>query len=233
MPVKKSTTDKESKPMKTTKVESAMSIDVFDTKGAKTTMSVPQEVFGVKMNKQLLAQSVRVYLANQRLGTAKTKTRGEVTGSTRKIYQQKGTGRARHGGIRAPIFVGGGIVGGPRPHDFSLSMPKKMRKQALFQALSSKKAAGSIIAIKGLETIEAKTKAMATIFKTIGMSGKNMTVVIPAESKTDTVFRGARNLKGVTLVSVAQLNAYEVMRSTKMLFMTDTIDTIKTWVKTK
>lgn len=215
------------------KMPGGVTVDLFDTKGVKTTMTVPKEVFGVKANKQLLAQAVRVYLANQRMGTAKVKTRGEVTGSTRKIYQQKGTGRARHGGIRAPIFVGGGVVFGPRPHDFSMSMPKKMRKQALFQALSSKKTDNGITFVKGLETVEAKTKTMAAVLKKIGISGKNIMVVVPADAKTTTVSRGARNITGVTLMPVNQLTAYEVLRSTSMLFMQDTMDTIKMWVKEK
>lgn len=210
-----------------------VTVDLFDTKGAKTAITLPAEVFGVKVNKQLLAQAVRVYLANQRLGTAKTKTRGEVAGSTRKIYQQKGTGRARHGGIRAPIFVGGGVVSGPRPHDFSLSMPKKMRKQALFQALSSKKAENGIKFVKGLEAVEAKTKAMAAVLKKIGMSGKSSMVVVPADAKAEAVSRGIRNIAGVTLMPINQLTAYEVLRSTGMIFMQDTMDTIKTWVKEK
>ena len=90
-------------------------------------IALPGEIFGEKVNKALLAQAVRVYLANQRQGNASTKTRGEVEGSTRKIYRQKGTGRARHGSVRAPIFVKGGIVFGPKPRDFSLDMPKKKK----------------------------------------------------------------------------------------------------------
>src|SRR6266404_5428662 len=101
-------------------------------------VSLPGEMFGEKVNKALLAQAVRVYLANQRQGNASTKTRGEVDGSTAKIYRQKGTGRARHGSKRAPIFVKGGIVFGPKPRDFSLSLPQKMKRKALFSALSAK-----------------------------------------------------------------------------------------------
>src|SRR5207248_616028 len=93
-------------------------------------VSLPKEIFAETVNKKLLAQAVRVYLANKRQGNASTKTRGEVEGSTRKIYRQKGTGNARHGSIRAPIFVKGGIVHGPRPRDFSLGLSKKMRRKA-------------------------------------------------------------------------------------------------------
>src|SRR5579885_383385 len=122
-------------------------------------VSLPHVIFGEKVNKQLLAQAVRVYLANKRQGTVSTKTRGEVDGSTRKIYRQKGTGRARHGSVRAPIFVHGGVVHGPKPRDYSLNLPKKMRRKALFSALSAKLQDGQIKVVAGFEKLEPKTKA--------------------------------------------------------------------------
>jgi large subunit ribosomal protein L4 len=213
-------------PVVPSKAEKGVTIEVFDIKGSKTTMTLPQEVFGAKINKSLMAQAVRVYLANQRIGAAKTKTRGEVQGSTRKIYQQKGTGRARHGGIRAPIFVGGGIAHGPRTHDFSLSMPQKMRKQALFSALSSKKATGDIIVVKGLDGISAKTKEMMTVLKTIHMDEKktNLMLVVPKEvEKITSVMRAARNIAGISLIPVTSLNTYEVVKSKTILFMQEAI----------
>jgi large subunit ribosomal protein L4 len=173
-----------------------------------------------------MAQAVRVYLANQRIGGAKTKTRGEVQGSTRKIYQQKGTGRARHGGIRAPIFVGGGVAHGPRTHDFSLSMPQKMRKQALFSALSSKKVDGVITVVKGLDGIKAKTKEMISVLKTIHMDEKkrNLLLVVPKEvEKSTSVMQAARNIAGVSLMPVTSLNTYEVLKSKTILFMQEAI----------
>src|SRR3989344_7875158 len=129
--------------------------DVFDLSGkVTTTVTLPEYLFGAKVNRPLMAQAVRVYLANQRAGTQSTKTRGEVDGSTRKIYRQKGTGRARHGGIRAPIFVGGGIAHGPKPHDFSRELPQKMRRAALFSALSGKLKDGEVKIMKNLDKIE-------------------------------------------------------------------------------
>src|SRR4030067_502896 len=92
-------------------------------------ISLPSDVFDVEVKAELLNMAVRIYQANQRLGTHKAKTRGQVTGSTRKIYRQKGTGRARHGDIKAPIFIGGGVVGGPKPRDFSLKLSKKQIKK--------------------------------------------------------------------------------------------------------
>src|SRR3972149_7539732 len=95
-------------------------------------VTLPADVFDVEVKTELLNMAVRIYQANQRLGTHKAKTRGQVTGSTRKIYKQKGTGRARHGDIKAPIFIGGGIAHGPKPRDFSLNLPKRMKRLALF-----------------------------------------------------------------------------------------------------
>jgi large subunit ribosomal protein L4 len=222
------------KATKTGRMEASLTIDVFDVKGGKTTMTLPAEVFGVAVNKTLLAQAVRVYLANQRVGSAKAQTRGEVTGSTRKIYQQKGTGRARHGGIRAPLFVGGGAAHGPRLHDFSLSLPRKMRKIALFSALTSKKEEGNITIIKGLETLEAKTKAVAAVLKKIGVKGKSTMLVLPTEAqKRGNVAKSARNIKGVSIIPVGQLNTYEVLKSTTVLFMQDAIESLKAISKEK
>ena len=114
----------------------ALSVPVYSLLGrAAGTMILPKEIFGKVVNKKLLAQAVRVYMTNQKNMTASTKTRGEVRGSTAKIQRQKGTGKARHGSIRAPIFVGGGVVFGPRTRQVRLELPQKMRKAALLSAL--------------------------------------------------------------------------------------------------
>jgi large subunit ribosomal protein L4 len=119
--------------------ETGLKLSVYDLKGAiAESLTLPKEIFGAKINNSLMAQAVRVYLANQRRGTLKTKSRGEVAISTRKIYRQKGTGRARHGAKSAPIFVGGGIAFGPKPRDFSMKLNQNMRRVALFSALSAK-----------------------------------------------------------------------------------------------
>src|SRR3989344_6756187 len=139
-----------------------LTIPVYNLEGKEVkTLDVPKEIFSVKPNPKLLAQYVRVYLTNNRQGTASTKTRGEVRGSTRKIYRQKGTGRARHGAITAPIFVGGGVVFGPKPRDYSRKLPQKMKKAALFSALTAKRIDNAVKVIGNLDTIVPKTKEMA------------------------------------------------------------------------
>ncbi|PIP74376.1 MAG: 50S ribosomal protein L4, partial [Candidatus Levybacteria bacterium CG22_combo_CG10-13_8_21_14_all_35_11] len=188
------------------------------------------EIFGAKINKVLLAQAVRVYLANQRKGTHSTKTRGEVEGSTAKIYRQKGTGRARHGSKRAPIFVKGGVVFGPKPRDYSLKLPKKMRRLALFSSLTTKKDEGKIVVLSGLEKIEAKTNKMADVVKNLNLEEKNKKILLITPDTInafENVYKATRNLKGVSIVSAKMLNTYEVLNSKTVLLMKASIEVLE------
>ncbi len=208
---------------------SGISAEVFDAKGLKSgTVSLPKEVFGVKVNQPLMAQAVRVFLANQRQGNAHTKTRGEVDGSSKKIYRQKGTGRARHGTLRAPIFVKGGVAHGPRAHDFSLSLPQKMRKAALLSALSLKAKDGEIKVLSGLDKIEPKTKNMSALFTKIteDKKGKNKILLVASAptKELENVYRAGRNIKNVDIVNTKVLNTYEVLRHKNLFFMKESID---------
>jgi len=205
-------------PKKSTKVK--LSIDVFDLNGNSAgTITLPEEIFGEKLNKQLLAQAVRVYMANKRQGNASTKTRGEVDGSTRKIYRQKGTGRARHGSIRAPIFVHGGVVHGPKPRDYSLGLPKKMKRKALFSALSAKLADGDVKILSGLETIEPKTKLFVSVIKKLGYDEKKRKLLLVTTGEAGNIKRAVRNVEGVEFIKAEQLNAYDALRNKNLLFM--------------
>lgn len=187
------------------------------TKGRVT---LPKELFDAKVNKQLLAQVVRVYLSNQRRGTASTKTRGEVEGSTRKIYRQKGTGRARHGAIRAPIFVGGGIVFGPKPRDYSLKMPQKMRRLALSAALTSVYQDERLTVVDGLSELEPKTKHFAAFFRAIKAPGRTL-LVVPTLGAD--VARGVRNLPSVDVIPPQNLNAYAILSHQQTVVMKEAI----------
>ena len=201
-----------------------LKIDVYDIKGKVVeAINLPKEVFGAKVNKSLIAQAVRVYLANQRRGSASTKTRGEVAGSTRKIYRQKGTGRARHGSLRAPIFVHGGIVFGPKPRDYSLKFPRKMKKAALFSALSAKVKDKEIKIIKGLEDLMPKTKLMADVLKKLELTNK---VLLVLPEKTENISRASRNIEGVSTTLADQLNTYEVLRNKMLLFTKKSIESL-------
>jgi large subunit ribosomal protein L4 len=187
-------------------------------------ISIPKEIFGAKVDAKLIAQAVRVYLANQREGSASTKTRGEVEGSTRKIYRQKGTGRARHGGIRAPIFVGGGIAFGPRPHNFSMDMPKKMRRLALFGAFTSQYTAGNVIFVSGLNSLEPKTKKMSSALTAIGIE---YPALILSGKDDSVIHRAARNIKSVMIEPAANANPYLVLTPKKIVITTAAIEILK------
>ena len=217
--------------------ETGLKLSVFSTSGkVLESMSLPKEIFGQEVNKQIMTQAVRVYLANQRRGTVKTKSRGEVKISTRKIYRQKGTGRARHGAASAPIFVGGGIAFGPRPRDYSLKLSQKMRRIALFSALSSKLKDGEIKIIAGLEKLEPKTKKMADVVTNLNLNDKNkhILLVLPKGGKDfENVVKAARNIEGVSVMSSNVLNTYEVLVNKQILFMKNSIDSLKETFLTK
>lgn len=210
----------------TIKVEKgSLTVIVYDVKGKEAgKMELPKEVFGAKINPVLMAQAVRVYLANQRIGSAHTKTRGEVDGSTRKIYRQKGTGRARHGGIRAPIFVGGGIAHGPRTKEFELSLSKKMKKAAVISALSSLAQNGQIKVISGWEKLEAKTKIAASAFDGMGLTDKKALLVMPKH--LENVFKAARNIEKVKVTAAALLTTYDVLNAGTLILMKETVDAL-------
>jgi large subunit ribosomal protein L4 len=208
--------------------EMTMKISVFDVTGKATgDMTLPESVFGGKINKPLLAQAVRVYLANQRSGTASTQSRGEVDLTTAKWYRQKGTGRARHGAKSAPIFVKGGVAHGPKPHDFSLDLPKKMRLAALISALSSKQADGNVIVINDLATITPKTKNVVSLLKTLGVPDTRRKTVFVVGDKSENIIRASRNIDGVTYLSVSQLSAYPILEAKKLIFAKDTIELLE------
>jgi len=212
-----------------------LNVSVFDVKGKVAGhIELPSEIFNAKINNPLMSQAVRVYLANQRQGTAKTKDRGEINATTKKIWRQKGTGRARHGSERAPIFVGGGLAFGPKPRDFSLGISKKMKTLALFSALSSKLKDQEVKVVKGLETIAPKTKLMVQVLENLGIKdNKRVLLVMPkAGVGSESVYRASRNIKGIEILSANTLNAYKVLDNTLVLLMKDSIDILKnTFIK--
>lgn len=186
----------------------------------KGTATLPESVFGQKINSRLLAQAVRVFLANQRKAHAKTKSRGEVAKSTRKIYKQKGTGGARHGALSAPIFVGGGIAHGPRGiENYSLNLSRVLCRKALFSALSARVQEKSLL-VADLEKVEPKTKSMARVLRKIIPEG-SLTIVYSGKNELK---RAARNIEDVHLVRANQLSAYHVLVGKNMLITPGAID---------
>lgn len=226
--IEKQTAEKKSTQKKSTKVKSDqrndLLIPVYDPSGSqKGTVEFPKELFVADVNPKLLAQYVRVYLTNQRQGTASTKTRSEVKGSTRKIYRQKGTGRARHGDIKAPIFVGGGVVGGPRPKDYRLKMNKKQIRKAFLYSLSSKLKEKGIVGLSNLfKDIEPKTKNFYQFLKSLDLTKEKILLVFPKLEK-ENVVRAARNLPNVEITSDSSLNAYIILKNNKLFLFEDSL----------
>ncbi len=230
MPVTKKTASQKKfkvKPVKKTK-ESRLSLEIFSMTGEVVkTVELPKEIFDYEANPIVLAQYIRVYQANQRQGNASTKTRGEVTGSTRKIYRQKGTGKARHGSIKAPIFVGGGVVGGPKPRDYSLKINKKQRNQALFGSLTLKQKDHSIFGFTyNTKSFTPKTKQVSEFLKKLGNKLRNILFVLPKLEKNNFIL-AARNIKNVTMIDGMSLNAYEVLKAHTILINIEALEIMK------
>jgi large subunit ribosomal protein L4 len=204
-----------------------LNLQVFNTSGKPVgKVKMAEEIFAVDLNAKLLAQAVRVYLTNTRQASAKVKTRSQVRGSGRKIWRQKGTGRARHGDRYAPIFVGGGIAHGPiGKQNTKLNLSKKMRKKALFIALSQKIRDKELIIVDGLEKIEPKTKIanlkLQAIVNSNNKEFKKATIIISDEANN--IVRAARNLPNFTLLSARNLNAYQIINSGTLIVMKDAL----------
>lgn len=207
-----------------------MTADLYNLETKKTEkVKVPKEIFEAKINPFLMAQAVRVYLANQRQGTLSAKTRGEVKGSGRKIYRQKGTGNARHGDRYAPIFVGGGVAFPPKPRDFSLKISKKAKKAALFSALTKKFNDNKVIFLKGLEKIKPKTKEGEKVLKEVipEIGGREIKILLVIPEKTKNILLAMRNLKGVEIILANLINTYTVLKSDKIIFLDKSLEKIK------
>lgn len=206
-----------------------LSIQVFALDGKeKASLELPKEIFGQKENKALIAQYIRVYLQNQRQGTATAKTRGEVIGSTRKIYRQKGTGGARHGSRKAPIFVGGGVAFGPTLRDYSRDMNKKQKKQALFISLSMKLKEGAVFGIDGAcLDMKPRTKEVASFFESRKITNKKILVILPEMTKNGFV-KSARNITNVELIQSSTVNPYAVLHHNKIIFVGDALKKLET-----
>ena len=199
-----------------------MTVDSYNFSGKKLTpIELDKKVFGVKVSPTLLAQAVRIYLSNQRSASAKTKTRAEVQGSTRKIFKQKGTGRARHGSIRAPIFVGGGIAHGPDgTQNYTMKMPSKMAKQALLGAMSQKAHEKLISVVKGADEASGKTSELNKLLKILVPKGKVLLVRTPSQIKFNLA---SRNLPQVIMASTASLNAYQTIAHPQIIFTAEAL----------
>jgi len=178
-------------------------------------VQLPQDLFDGVINEAALHQAIKAYLANQRQGTASTKTRGEVSGGGRKAWKQKGTGRARQGSIRAPHWRGGGVVFGPRPRDYHQDVPRKLRALARRSAFNTRAQAEQVALIEGFALEAPKTRQVAELLGKIGLSGEK--VLILTDNVNQTLLRSARNLPNVEVLPFREASAYHVLNATRLL----------------
>ncbi len=196
-------------------------VALYDMSGAQIgDLEISDAVFGIEPNEAVLYQFVRMQLANKRAGTASTKTRSEVSGGGRKPWRQKGTGRARAGSNRSPVWKGGGIVFGPRPRDYSMKMPRKVRRLAMKSALSSKVQDNNLIVVDSLNFEEPKTRLMAATLEALNVGKK--TLVVTADGNQNVV-KSARNIPGVKPLRVDFMNVYDLLNYDTLLITRDAV----------
>ncbi|MFO0703284.1 MAG: 50S ribosomal protein L4 [Patescibacteria group bacterium] len=193
-------------------------INVIGSEDKSKTIAIPTHLKDVKVNPALVAQYVRVYLKNQRQGTASTKDRSEIVGTTKKMYKQKGTGNARHASAKAPIFVGGGVAGGPKPKDYFVKMNQKQKNAALASVLVSRIEEGSMMILaEGAIKESAKTKDFVEILKKSEIKlGSKITIVVDAK-EDQSIVKSSRNIKGVEIINSDNINPYVLLKGKTLL----------------
>lgn len=200
-------------------------VQVYNQEGKKTSkLELADSVFAIEPNESAMHLAVVSYLANQRQGTQSTLTRSEVSGGGAKPWRQKGTGRARQGSIRSPQWTHGGIALGPKPREYGKTVNKKVRRLAMKSALSSKVAAEELIVLDSLEMNEIKTKEVVSVLKALE-TGKKVLIVLP--EKNETVYRSARNIKGVKTTLVSTLNVYDILNCDSLVVLKDAVSKIE------
>jgi large subunit ribosomal protein L4 len=192
-----------------------------------STRELPASIFEANINRALMHQALVRQLANARQGTHKAKTRSEVNRSTAKIYRQKGTGRARHGSRKAPIFVGGGKAHGPLPRKYTKQMPRKMRRAALCSALSVKAGQGDIVLLDQISMDEPKTKVVAMLMKTL-TGGESVLLLLP--ERNETVEKSARNLPDVKALRANYLNIRDLLGYSKIVMPLASLDVVSSFL---
>lgn len=204
-----------------------MELAVVDIKGNDTGKKVAlnDAVFGIEPNDHAIYLDVKQFAANQRQGTHKSKERAEITGSTRKIKKQKGTGTARAGSIKSPLFKGGGRVFGPQPRDYSFKLNRKLKMLARKSALSTKASNNEIMAVEDFSFDAPSTKQMIEIIGNLGLSDKKSLLVFADSNKN--VYLSSRNLKGVEVINASELNTYGILKAAKVVIVGNSAEVIE------
>jgi len=205
-----------------------MKLSVLNTAGEDTGKKVDlkKDIFGVEPSDHAIYLDVKQFLANKRQGTAKTKERAEITGSTRKIKRQKGTGSARAGDIKSPIFRGGGRAFGPRPRSYSFKLNKKVKQLARLSALSYKAKDKGILVVEDFNMEAPKTKEFYDIRRNLNIDEKKSLLVLPETNKN--IYLSSRNLEKSKVVTVSELNTYDIMNASVVVFLESSLNVLQT-----
>ena len=208
-----------------------MEIKVINKAGQETgrTVTLDEQIFGIEPNDHAIYLDVKQILANKRQGTHSSKERGEVSGSTRKLKKQKGTGTARAGSVKSPVFRGGGRVFGPRPRSYDFKLNKKVKSLARKSALSYKALEEAILVIEDFSFETPKTREMVQISNNLNINDKKSLFVLPGENKN--IYLSSRNLQGVSVVTASELNTYQILNAKKVVVLESSISKIEEFFK--
>ncbi len=190
-----------------------MQLDILNTKGEKTGRQVelPEEIFGIEPNDHVIYLAVKQYQGAQRQGTHKVKTRMEVHGSSKKLHKQKGTGGARKGNLRNPLYKGGGTIFGPKPHKYDIKLNRKVKDLAKMSALAYKAKENAIVVLEDVNMSAPKTKTFSTILKSLNIGRKKALFVIPEYN--DNMYLSLRNVQGVSGTLLSDMNTYDILNA--------------------
>ncbi len=204
-----------------------MEVKVKNISGKETGAKVqlPESVFGITPNDHAIYLDVKQYLANQRQGTHKSKQRNEIAGSTRKLYKQKGTGGARAGSIKSPLFNGGGRVFGPQPRDYSFKLNKKLKSLARKSALSYKAIDNNVVVLEDFTFDNIKTKNYLNLINALEVANEKTLLVLPVQNNN--IYLSSRNIQKAKVITADQLNTYDVLNASKLLLTADSLKALE------
>ncbi|MNK65145.1 50S ribosomal protein L4 [compost metagenome] len=204
-----------------------MEVKVLNISGKETGAKVqlPESVFGIEPNDHAIYLDVKQYLANQRQGTHKSKQRNEIAGSTRKLYKQKGTGGARAGSIKSPLFNGGGRVFGPQPRDYSFKLNKKLKSLARKSALAYKAKDNNVVVLEDFSFDTIKTKNFTSLLAALKVDTQKTLLVLPAQNNN--IYLSSRNVQKTKVISAADLNTYDVLNAGVLVLTADSVKTLE------
>jgi large subunit ribosomal protein L4 len=204
-----------------------MEVAIFNNSGKETSkkVSLSDAIFGIEPNDHAIYLDVKQYLANQRQGTHKSKQRNEISGSTRKLHKQKGTGGSRKGSIKNPLFRGGGRIFGPEPRDYSFKLNKKVKQLARKSALAYKAKDQNLVVLENINFDAPKTKQFIELLTNLNLSNKKSLVVLSESNKN--IYLSSRNLQGAKVVTASELNTYDIMNAGVLVLTEGSIEKIE------